>query len=357
MILRRTLKISGRLSPWLLLLTVTLRSDSGVTGLLPAHLSETGLYADFARKRVARNNLMYSPQYPLWSDGATKRRWIYLPPGRTIDASHVDNWIFPVGTKIWKEFSFGKRVETRLLEKAAPADWIYASYVWNADESDAVLVPEKGLRDCADIAPGVCHNIPGVNDCKACHESPGREIVLGFNALQLSPDRDPNAPHAEPVTSRMVNLRTLAKLGRLFYLPSQYLKTPPKIDAPTPQARAALGDLWANCGGCHNASDPLASVGMFLRRPLEGEPEAGETELQTVIGHESTYQIPGMAAGQSYRIDPGDPAHSAIVYRMGTRNPFRQMPPLATKIVDKQALDLITRWIQEDLGNHREVRR
>jgi len=34
------------------------------------------------------------------------------------------------------------------------------------------------------------------DDCRACHE--GRTTpVLGFSALQLSPDRDPNAPHAQ----------------------------------------------------------------------------------------------------------------------------------------------------------------
>jgi len=27
------------------------------------------------------------------------------------------------------------------------------------------------------------------------------------------------------------------------------------------------------------------------------------------------------------------------------------MPPLGTKIIDQEALDLITKWIQEDLSN------
>jgi hypothetical protein len=34
---------------------------------------------------------------------------------------------------------------------------------------------------------------------------------------------------------------------------------------------------------------------------------------------------------------------------MNTRDPYRQMPPLGTKIVDKEAVDLITKWILEDL--------
>src|SRR5215813_15110235 len=41
---------------------------------LPRHLGDTGLYADRALTRLAAGLLDYTPQYPLWSDGATKRR-------------------------------------------------------------------------------------------------------------------------------------------------------------------------------------------------------------------------------------------------------------------------------------------
>ena len=47
---------------------------------LPQRLSDTGLYvADSLRVRA--DNIAFAPQYPLWSDGTSKRRWIYLPPG------------------------------------------------------------------------------------------------------------------------------------------------------------------------------------------------------------------------------------------------------------------------------------
>ena len=93
---------------------------------LPQTLRETGLYADWESKRVADGNLPYSPQYPLWTDGAAKRRWIHLPAGKFIDARKPDAWEFPVGTKLWKEFSFGRRVETRYIERRA-SGWVYAS--------------------------------------------------------------------------------------------------------------------------------------------------------------------------------------------------------------------------------------
>jgi hypothetical protein len=317
----------------------------------PTRLSLTGLYSDIASKTIARSNLRFAPQYPLWTDGAGKKRWIYLPPKRTIDAKREDDWVFPVGTKFWKEFSFGKRVETRLLEKVGKGTWSYATYAWNEDESDAFLVPESGLPDHVEIAPGIRHNIPGVNDCKTCHEGQGRDIVLGFTALQLSPDRDPNALHADTITADMIDVRGLVARKLLSHFPERLIRQPPAIAARSPRARAALGYLSANCGGCHNATDPLSSVGMFLKRSAVTTPEDVASQMASLIGRASKYQIPELGSDQSYRISPGDPSRSTIVYRMTTRDPYRQMPPLGTKIIDSAAVALITRWIQEDLVN------
>jgi hypothetical protein len=322
----------------------------------PHRLSETGLYSNIATKTIAQSNLMYSPQYPLWTDGATKKRWIYLPQGRSIDARHVDDWVFPVGTKLWKEFSFGKRVETRLLEKVGKGVWSYATYAWNEDQTEAVLVPETGLPNHIEIAPGVGYNIPGVIDCKSCHEGQGRDVILGFTALQLSPDRDPNAPHADSVTHDMVNLKSLFDRNLLAHFPDRFIRHPPVIAARSPRERAALGYLSGNCGGCHNSTDPLSSVGMFLKRSVGLSPETASSELKSFVGHVSKYQIPNESADTCYRICPGDLARSAIVYRMNTRNPYRQMPPLGTKIVDTVAVDLITKWITEDLVDKNEVK-
>jgi hypothetical protein len=322
--------------------------DISSTQMPPNHLSETGLYVNIDTKTIAPANLMFAPQYPLWSDGAMKKRWIYLPPKQTIDAKQIDDWIFPVGTKFWKEFSFGKRVETRYLEKVAKSSWIFAAYIWNEGETDAILVSEKGLKNYVQITAGVKHDIPGVKDCKACHEGQGRDVVLGFNALQLSPARDPNALHFEQFTHDMINFNDLIKRKRISNVSKRFIVNPPMIEAVSPRARAALGYLHSNCGGCHNSTDPLSSVGMFLKYMLANNSD--QLKLSTVVGHTSKYKIPAFPSNESFRILPGDPTRSVITYRMGTRNPYIQMPPLGTKIIDTMALDLITTWIKEDLA-------
>lgn len=330
-------------------LSAAFLSGSALQETRPRLLSETGLYSDIASRSIRDGNLSFSPQYPLWSDGASKRRWISLPKGEQIDASDPNNWVFPVGTKFWKEFSFGTQVETRLIEKTAPNKWAFAAYAWNQDGSDAALVAPNGSRNHIEIAPGIRHDIPGVYDCKACHEGTGRDVILGFSALQLSDDRDSLAPHSEEITPEMITLSGLVERGVFKNLGEGTYAHAPAIKAATPRARASLGYLWSNCGGCHNASDPLASVGMILKLPLDSMFANRPVDLPTVIACRSTYQIPGLPEGESYRVLPGDPTKSSLVFRMGSRNPIRQMPPLGTKIVDVKALELISEWVSEDL--------
>jgi hypothetical protein len=109
-------------------------------GELPARLSETGLYASAGSSKLAGDVRPYAPAHELWSDGATKRRWIRLPPGGRIDTADMDAWSFPVGTRLWKEFSRdGRRIETRLLTRvdAGPDGWVALAYVWNAGGTEA----------------------------------------------------------------------------------------------------------------------------------------------------------------------------------------------------------------------------
>jgi len=315
---------------------------------VPRRLADTGLYSDFASRTIDPRNLPYSPQYPLWSDGAAKSRWIRLPPGTAIDARDPDAWAFPVGTKIWKEFAWSRRVETRYLERTRRG-WIYAAYVWAEDGSDAILAPEGGVVSSQDLGAGRRHRIPSVADCLACHRG-GRSEVLGFSALQLSPDRDPLAPNAEPLRQGDVTLDILVRRGLVRGLPRYVLERPPRVAAATPLARAAIGYLHANCSLCHDSIGPMRSLGVSLRHSLRAKDPRDEPAAAAL--ERPTRSQPREGAPGSMRwIAPGAPASSAIVTRMQSRNPAAQMPPLGTQLVDAQAVALLRRWIEEDLGS------
>src|SRR5215212_5200209 len=130
----------------------------------PPTVQESGLYTDFSALQVDPRHLAFSPQYPLWTDGAAKRRWISVPPGTAIDGSDPDAWVFPVGTRLWKEFSFGgRRVETRFIELQPDGQWLYAAYAWSPEGTEAQLVSERGRRGAYPLGGGRSHTIPGVS--------------------------------------------------------------------------------------------------------------------------------------------------------------------------------------------------
>ena len=305
----------------------------------PALLSETGLYAGEGTRQIDSRNRPFSPQYPLWSDGAEKRRWIRLPDGAAIDATNLTRWEFPVGTRFWKEFSFGgRKVETRMLWRATESTWVFASYAWNEAQTDATLAPETGIPDVAEIAPGKRHTIPGISDCRSCHDS-ARTEILGFDLLNLSDDRDPNAPHAETLTNEMITLRTLTDENLIFPKRHELVAAPPRIAASSPVARAALGYLSTNCGSCHNRESSIASLGLLLKH-------SDRAALDTTVNQRGHWVVPD-AKEESRLIHPGRPESSAIIRRVKSRRPSSQMPPLGTVIVDRDAADLLTRWVQE----------
>ncbi|MBI4913488.1 MAG: hypothetical protein HY823_12175 [Acidobacteria bacterium] len=318
----------------------------------PKLLSETGLYKA-GSLNVDPVNRPYSPQYPLWSDGAAKHRWIFLPPGTRIDAKDPDAWDFPVGTKFWKEFSFGgRKVETRLMEKVDARNWSYASYAWNEAQTDALRVPVEGLPEHHPLPGGKRHSVPSVEDCKACHET-GRPEVLGFTPLQLSTDRDPLAPHAEPFAPGMANLKTLVE-GNLLDPPQPgLLRTPPRIPARSPRARAALGYLSSNCGSCHQAEGPHAKQGLLLRHLTGAKDPEAAPGLASTVDQRGRWGIPELPAGQTRRIARGEPARSSLLYRMAHRRSAVSMPPLGSVLVDEQALALLRAWVAEDLKKAR----
>ena len=332
--------------------------DSGAAApVAPALLSETGLYAGEGTTRIDPLNRPFSPQYPLWTDGATKRRWVRLPQGAAIDATNLSRWEFPIGTRFWKEFSFdGRKVETRMLWRVSADRWVFATYAWNEAQTDAALAPEAGIPGAAEVAPGKRHSIPGIADCRSCHDS-ARTEILGFDALNLSDDRDPNAPHGEPLTREMITLKTLMDESLMYPKRPALVETPPRIAASSPEARAALGYLSTNCGSCHNRESSIASLGLILRHSVTEptdvrrggslDPPNGECTpaLTTTVGKRGHWVVPE-AQEASRLINPGHPESSAIIRRVKSRRPSSQMPPLGSVVADRQGVDLLTAWVQ-----------
>lgn len=313
---------------------------AGAPAMPPLHLADTGLYADFATRTVAADVVPFSPQYPLWTDGAAKRRWIALPPGTSIDASDVDHWQFPIGTRLWKEFAFGRAVETRFMQRGEDGSWSYATYVWSPDGATAERAPAAGVRGVVATADGQAHDVPSLADCRLCHEGT-RTPVLGFSALQLSADRDPLAPHATARAADEIALDALVARGLVRNLPAAAVT--PRLAARSPRERAVLGYLHGNCSSCHNGVGPLQRLGLRFDAPVGHDGLA--PAIATTLGVASHFTRPDADT----RVVAGAPDRSVLVRRLAATDATTQMPPFGRHLVDHVALALVEAWIADDL--------
>jgi hypothetical protein len=291
--------------------------DEAAVGALPQRLSATGLHAG-TPDVVAADVFRFRPRYELWSDGAGKRRFIWLPPGSQIDTSDMDSWLFPVGTKVWKEFSRdGVRLETRLLQREEDG-WLGVAYLWQKDGTDALAVPYGAID-----ALGTQHDVPASNECDACHAG-RRSHVLGFAAVQLAHAAEPGE----------LSLDELVRRGLVSNVPT----STPAIPGNETE-RAALGYLHANCSHCHNTSRPkLEGARCFdPENDLDFSLRASEAET---VADTRTYRTMGE------HLERGRPGESRLLELMNQRGGFRSMPPLASELVDRDAVALLSRWIE-----------
>lgn len=311
----------------------------------PTTLMGTGLCLDPACAQISPDVHPYTPQFVLWADTASKRRWIYLPPGTQIDTSDMDHWIFPMGTKVWKEFTRDDgagheiRIETRYISKIGPGnafnDWFYVSYAWNATQDDTMAVPQGVMN-----ANGTQHDIPPRSACITCHDNLAPTRVLGFGAIQL----DLHAATGE--------------LDLDGVIANNWLTTPPQGTTPRypmpslhGQEPAALGYLHANCGHCHNPNSHVYTdngVTMVLRESVATLGSVAETPpYMTAVGVAAKLGPPPLSpcVPNGNLAAPGDPDHSLMICRFETTNPSFHMPQLGSEMMDPTGDQVLRDWI------------
>jgi hypothetical protein len=312
------------------------------------HLECTGLYSSFADKTVAEDAKPYKPGIEFWSDGSEKLRWIHLPQGTKIDISDFNEWMFPEGTKLWKEFKLGgKRIETRIFHKLPDKSWAHTSYRWNADETDAVR------NDVGEKLPGLgpdggIYEIPSTGQCDTCHFG-RKDQVLGFDAVGLG--------------QTTATGQTLAKLVTDGWLSG----APPKTELAFPSSgvggtsAAAVGWIHTNCGPCHNENTNAAAsfrAHFFVRAtdlaPIDGGAPATIEQLDVYTqGWCKPSSRTDTETGNPYNIiSGGNPAKSLMSILGGRRaapdenpGPGVQMPPIVSRAVDHDGIKLVNDWI------------
>lgn len=173
-------------------------------------LSDYNLFADMKNPTTAPNSggLPYDLNTPLFTDHATKYRFVYVPQGTKADYSVNESFDFPVGTVISKTFALPQNtnnrgfenedlVETRLLIHRATG-WSALPYVWKADKSDAVIAKAGAIQGKTITHKGedlgFDYVVPSMNQCKQCHQFKADEqsnavfVPIGPKARHLNRD-------------------------------------------------------------------------------------------------------------------------------------------------------------------------
>ena len=312
-------------------LVPSLVNDAAIRGeAFPAKLSDFGFFKDGAGQVPQDFVYPYALNTPLWSDGAEKLRFIYLPDGTQATADGEGLLQFPVGAAIIKTFAFGTGAERRLIETRVllhrEAGWVALPYRWNAEQTEATLALAGGRVDLTTPAgEAISYAIPNKNQCKTCHASSNKVTPIGPKARNLS----------------VRWMGEMLKAGKLDRIPPGAATMPvwAGYTAKSPAEPFARAYLDVNCAHCHQPGGGASNSGLDLRWE-QHDPHAFGIDKRPVAA--------GRGAGDNeFSIVPGHPDQSILLYRLNSAVPGIAMPELGKASVDKQGVAVVRRWIAE----------
>ena len=328
-------------------------------GSLPLLLSETGVFSSTPSMTPSSGLMLYNPNVQLFSDNATKIRYMSVPynggnitPDQQINFAPTGPWSFPAGTVFVKTFELQTnladpnsllRLETRLLVRNINGGVYGVTYKWRPDYSDADLLTTSSNQTVViTTATGTETNTwyyPSPADCLTCHTLVAN-YVLGVNTRQL------NNSLAYPATGVTDNeLRSLNHLG--LFNPAFDESTITNFEALSALTnltaslqQRARSYLDANCAQCHQ-QQPLGTGPTFDARydmPLASQKITNYPALAS-LGNDNERII-----------SDNDIWRSSIYSRMNIvdeTNPSHhiQMPPLARLLIDTNAVAVMAAWI------------
>jgi uncharacterized repeat protein (TIGR03806 family) len=330
-----------------LLFTTNCNRPAGVISFtsepFPAKLSEWQLFtAPGARRQPNKGVIPYDLNTPLFSDYASKYRFVWMPAGTAAEYREDAPFEFPVGAILVKSFAFpdesGKErlIETRLLVHAKTG-WVALPYVWNDAQTEAVLQraaspAEIAFTDPAGKKHSISYNIPNVNECSQCHDNAKRLLPIGPKARNLNRDY----PYADGVSNQ---LAYWSEIGYLKGAPSPD-KAPkvavwndPKTGTLEARARAYLDN---NCAHCHQPGGGAAASGVWFGIHETDPKRFGVCKIPNSAGY---------SGGHQYDVVPGKPDDSIMIFRMTSVRPKEMMPEIGRSLAHQEGIALIREWL------------
>jgi len=322
----------------------------------PSRLSDTGLFDSTKQHHVAAGVVPYSVNAEPWMDGAVAQRYVALPNTSTLgiyDSSNVQigyikgRWRFPTDSVLLKTISLEmesgnpdslRHLETQILHFDVDT-WRGYSYLWNDEQTDAVLAEQGSDRTFSIVDPATTGgkrqqtwHFSSRTECLLCHTTRGGSIY-GFNPAQLNMHHD----YGEITDNQLRTFKHIGLFDTLADSPSDRMVNPHDEQADlTERARAYL---HLNCAHCHRrGGGGTAAIDVQYQLSLQ------QTNLLDSRPTQGTFGIHGAQV-----FAPGDPYRSVLYYRMSKLGRGR-MPYIGSNLVDIRGLKLIHDWIGQTQG-------
>jgi uncharacterized repeat protein (TIGR03806 family) len=315
-------------------------------------LSEWHLFEDFQTQTPASDLIPYDVISPLFSDYTTKFRFLYVPPGASITYSATDTWDFPEGSLLVKSFAHPADVrspfadltfvETRILVRE-PEGWVAHTYVYDETASDAErfvagkAVPKSFIGPDGETIE-TDYRIPNTNECKNCHKLDDDIMPLGPRTRQLDRDHD----FGDGPEGQVDALVAKGLLSETIEPAADRERLVDYHDESADLSLRARSYFDANCSACHRTGGEASTSALlldFASTDPETQPEShwGICKTPTSAG--------GANCGLEFDVVPGRSDLSILICRMTTLDAEKRMPPLGSKVVHSEGLELLSAWI------------
>ena len=128
----------------------------------------------------------------------------------------------------------------------------------------------------------------------------------------------------------------LLRSGKLPKKPEEYRRLVDPYDPKEDLDKRARSYLQANCAQCHvEAGGGNAQIDLEFTTALE------KMRVVDVKPQHHTFDLP-----DARLIAPGHPERSVLLRRMSNRD-AGHMPPLATSLVDRVGVEVLTEWVRQ----------
>lgn len=333
------------------------------------YLSSYRLFADASDPTAGANGggLAFELNTPLFTDYASKYRFVFVPEGTHADYQPLEAFEFPVGTVISKTFALPADtafrglanetlIETRLLIHR-PNGWVALPYVWDAEGGDATLqvagasVPSTLVHNGQQMS--FDYQVPDKNQCKQCHQfsagDTSRITPIGPKARNLNGPLDYGDGEVNQLTywqQQGVLSGLPTDLGTVAAVPTYRDGDEQGLAQQSDQQLEALakGYLDINCAHCHRPEGGASNTGLHLEywRSLAAEPSKhGVCKRPVAYG----------GGSRSWDVVPGDAEQSILHARMVSTEPGDRMPEIGRALSHGEGVALVAAWINRMTGD------